>query len=158
MKLYGYKALKENLENVESVILTNNKNEAIELLKKNKIPYTIKPVSYFNTNFKNINHQFIVSTAKSKTSLNFDDYINSLSKKDKAIVVILDSILDPHNFGAILRTCEAFNVDAVIYKKDNQAQITDTVSKISQGAVNRLNMFKTTNLINSIETLKKNKF
>ena len=68
---------------------------------------------------------------------------------------MLDSFQDPHNFGAILRTCDALGIDAVIYKDDNQAQINDFVIKTSMGAVNNLNLFKVTNFARTIELLKK---
>ena len=68
---------------------------------------------------------------------------------------MLDSIQDPHNFGAILRTCDAFGVDAVVYKDDNQTQINDFVIKTSMGAINNLNLFKVTNFARAIELLKK---
>jgi 23S rRNA (guanosine2251-2'-O)-methyltransferase len=73
-------------------------------------------------------------------------------------VVILDSLQDPFNFGSIIRTCESFNVDAIVYKKDNQVQINDFVKKTSQGAINNIRMFKVVNLSNEIEFLKQNKF
>ncbi|GMO14704.1 MAG: 23S rRNA (guanosine(2251)-2'-O)-methyltransferase RlmB [Mycoplasmoidaceae bacterium] len=152
MILFGKKALIENIKNVEKVELSSSRLELVNLLKENKIPYSIKSDSYFNK-FENINHQKVVSYTKPTKHLDISDFLKT--DNEKSILVVLDSIMDPGNFGAILRTCESFGVDGVIYKKDNQAQINETVSKTSQGAVNRLNMFKVTNLSQTLEMLKK---
>lgn len=74
------------------------------------------------------------------------------------LVLIVDSLNDPQNFGAILRTCDTFGVDAVIYKNSNQVQINDFVLKTSMGDALNLNLFKVVNLSNAIETLKQNGF
>ncbi|MDE7433881.1 MAG: 23S rRNA (guanosine(2251)-2'-O)-methyltransferase RlmB, partial [Mycoplasmoidaceae bacterium] len=78
--------------------------------------------------------------------------------KKQMLFLIVDSIEDPQNFGAILRTADGFGVDGVIYKKNNQVQINDLVAKTSMGAINTLNLFKVTNLVNEINLLKENGF
>ncbi|MBT5954682.1 23S rRNA (guanosine(2251)-2'-O)-methyltransferase RlmB [bacterium] len=70
-------------------------------------------------------------------------------------VVILDHIQDPHNFGAILRTCECFGFKNVIFPKDRNAQLSPTVSKTSAGAYSHLNLIRVTNLHQSLMKLKK---
>jgi len=69
---------------------------------------------------------------------------------------MLDSIEDPMNFGAIIRSAESVGVDALIYKKDGQCQITPAVIKTSAGAISNLNMIKVTNLNDTIAKLKNN--
>ena len=56
-------------------------------------------------------------------------------KEGKKIIVVLDHLEDPHNVGAIMRSCLAFGVDAVIMPEHNQAQITSVVAKASSGAI-----------------------
>jgi 23S rRNA (guanosine2251-2'-O)-methyltransferase len=68
---------------------------------------------------------------------------------------MIDSIQDPQNFGSILRTCDAFGVKTVIYKKDNQVQVNDFVIKTSMGAISNLNLIRVTNLSNALNQLKK---
>ncbi len=72
-----------------------------------------------------------------------------------ALILVLDSIKDPHNLGACLRSAAAFNVDAVIWAKDKQANVTPLVRKVASGAVDVLNLFTVTNLNRGIETIKK---
>jgi 23S rRNA (guanosine2251-2'-O)-methyltransferase len=154
MTLYGKKALIENIEYIKNVEIGSTRLDVVKLLKENNIPFVIKPDSYFNK-FSNVNHQKIISyTKQSENKLELKDFLNE--QDEKSLIVVLDSIMDPGNFGAILRSCEAFGVNAVIYKKDNQAQINETVSKTSQGAVNRINLYRVANLSQTLELLKDN--
>ncbi len=69
-------------------------------------------------------------------------------------VVILDHLEDPHNFGAIIRTCEARGIKEIIIPKDRGVLINDTVMKTSAGALNHVRIILVTNLHNTIEKLK----
>ena len=71
---------------------------------------------------------------------------------------ILDHLEDPHNFGAIIRTCEAAGVDAIIIPKDRQVQVNATVMKTSVGTIENMNIVSVTNLVNAISELKENGF
>ena len=79
-------------------------------------------------------------------------------KPDQNFIVILDHIEDPHNLGAIIRTCEAASVDAIIIPRDRQVQINATVMKTSVGTLDNMNMVSVTNLVNAINKLKDNGF
>lgn len=71
-----------------------------------------------------------------------------------AFLVILDNVQDPHNFGAILRTCDAFGVDAVIIPKDRAVGVTPVVRKVASGAVETLPIFQVVNIAQCIDLLK----
>ena len=74
------------------------------------------------------------------------------------VVVILDHLEDPHNLGAIIRTCEAAGIKSIILPKDRQVQINATVMKTSVGTLDNMNIISVTNLVNSINKLKDNGF
>jgi 23S rRNA (guanosine2251-2'-O)-methyltransferase len=74
------------------------------------------------------------------------------------IVVMLDHITDPHNLGAIIRTCEAAGVKNIIIPKNRSVMVTGTVSKVSAGTLNKVNIIPVTNLVNTINKLKKDGF
>ncbi len=82
---------------------------------------------------------------------------HSLQKKHPFLLV-LDQISDPHNFGAILRTCDMFNVDGVIILDKRQVDINATVAKTSAGAFNYVPVAQVNNLTNAVEYLKKQGF
>lgn len=92
--------------------------------------------------------------------LDVEDYkygdIDSILNLDSSLVVMLDHIEDPHNLGAIIRTCEAARVDAIIIPTDRCATVNATVIKTSVGTTENMNIIQVTNLVNTINLLKKN--
>lgn len=73
---------------------------------------------------------------------------------DANFVVMLDSLEDPHNFGAIIRTCECAGVNYIIVPKKRSVGITSTVYKTSAGALNNVKIVEVVNLSNTITKLK----
>jgi 23S rRNA (guanosine2251-2'-O)-methyltransferase len=69
-------------------------------------------------------------------------------------MLALDSIVDPHNLGAILRSALGAGVAAVLIPKDRSAPPTPVVSKISAGALEHIRLVQVTNLVRSLELLK----
>ena len=70
-------------------------------------------------------------------------------------LLALDSIQDPHNLGAIIRSAVAAGVNGLILPKDRSASITSTVIKVSAGAAFHLDICRVTNLVSSFKVLKK---
>ena len=70
------------------------------------------------------------------------------------LILILDCVQDPHNFGACLRTADAVGVDFVIFPKDKSASITGVVRKVSTGASESLKLVCVTNLVRAMKKLK----
>ena len=75
-------------------------------------------------------------------------------KKEKPFIVILDGISDPHNLGAIIRTCECAGVHGVIIPENRACEVTDTVYRTSAGAVVHMPIAMVTNLTRTINELK----
>ena len=95
---------------------------------------------------------------KSKSNVEYKDIslnTNDLLNKENPLVVMLDHIQDPHNFGAIIRTCEAAGVDAIIIPKKRSVEITSTVMKVSAGALNNIKIVEVSSLPQTIDKLKK---
>lgn len=94
--------------------------------------------------------------------LNIPDYqykeLKYVLNNDPSFVVLLDHLEDPHNLGAIIRTCEAAGVDAIIMPKDRQVQINSTVMKTSVGTLDNMDIVSVSNLVNAIDALKQNGF
>jgi 23S rRNA (guanosine2251-2'-O)-methyltransferase len=70
------------------------------------------------------------------------------------LLVLLDNIEDPHNLGAILRTCEGAGVDGVFIPEHRAAGLNETVAKTSAGAVEYVRVARVTNLVPLIAELK----
>ena len=73
----------------------------------------------------------------------------------KPLMLILDSIQDPRNLGACLRSANAAGVDYVVINKDGSAPINSLVHKASAGAINSIKIFQVTNLVRTIKAIQK---
>ena len=86
------------------------------------------------------------------------DNINDFLERKEEFVVVLDHLEDPHNLGAIIRTCEAAGVKSIIIPKDRQVLINSTVMKTSVGTLDNIHVVLVSNISNSIDILKDNGF
>ena len=87
-----------------------------------------------------------------------EEYLALLDDKENALAVILDEITDPHNYGAILRSCDQFGADLVITRTARVAKHADAVAKASAGAVSWAPVCRVPNLPRAVEALKEAEF
>ena len=158
MLVFGRNVAKEMLKNpksIKSIILQDNFDDKsiISLIEKNKLNYKYMPKREIDHLIDGV-HQGIILDVKDYKYYNLNDVISS----EDSFIVIVDHIEDPHNLGAIIRTCEAAGVDSIIIPKDRQVGITGTVMKTSVGTVNDMKIVQVTNLANAIDKLKKENF
>lgn len=158
MYIYGKNVVKEAIEKKEkitkAIIYKKFSDEyLISALQKLNIP--IRYVEKFELD-KLVNgmHQGIIVNVPDYEYAELDDFIHN----ENSFVVILDHLEDPHNLGAIIRTCEAAGVDGIIIPKDRSVEVNATVIKVSTGAINNMNVARVTNLSRTIEELKKEGF
>jgi 23S rRNA (guanosine2251-2'-O)-methyltransferase len=76
------------------------------------------------------------------------------SRGEPAFFLALDQVQDPRNFGALLRTAEAFGAHGVVVPKHHQAGVTEAAARAAMGAVEYLPVARETNLVSSLEALK----
>lgn len=101
-------------------------------------------------------HQGVVAQVRSFEYSDIDDLLeHARAKGQPALLVVLDGIQDPQNFGAIIRSAHALGAHGVVIAKDRQAQVTPAVSKVSAGAVEHCPVARVTNLSRALEQLKK---
>lgn len=101
--------------------------------------------------------QGVALRARPKADLNerdLESFIRQVASKSVPLLLILDQVQDPHNFGACLRTADAAGVHAVIVAKDNASPMTPVVQKVASGAAETMPIFRVTNLARSMELLK----
>lgn len=104
-------------------------------------------------------HQGIILDIDEIKTYDLDEFLNIIKdKNDYKTVVMLDHLEDPHNFGAIIRSCEALGVDGIIIPNDRSVGITSTVVKTSAGAIDYIPIVKVSNLGGAIKKLKDNDF
>ena len=146
--------LKSNYQ-IRKVYLQDNFSDKLinSLLETKKLPIIFKSKQQMH-DLSNGVHQGII--------LDIQDYkyveLDSILKSDSNFIVILDHLEDPHNLGAIIRTCAAAEVDAIIIPKDRQVGVNSTVMKTSGGTLINTKIASVSNLVNTIKKLKKNGF
>ncbi len=100
-------------------------------------------------------HQGVVARYKAPAPLAETDLAALVEKAGRdALLLVLDGVTDPHNFGACLRSAEAAGVTAVIVPKDRAVGVTPTVRRASAGAADRVPIVAATNLARSLKSLK----
>lgn len=156
MLVYGRNVAKDILkkgEKVEKIFLQENFNdkEIISLIENSKIVFFYKKKREIDNLCSGV-HQGILLFIPDYQYSNINTFLNENEEK----VVILDHIEDPHNLGAIIRTCEAAGIKSVIIPKDRQVQVNATVMKTSVGTLDNVNIVQVTNLSNTIDKLKEN--
>jgi 23S rRNA (guanosine2251-2'-O)-methyltransferase len=81
-------------------------------------------------------------------------FLEKLGERKDALVLLLDEITDPHNYGAILRSADQFGVDLVISRNRRNAKHADVIAKTSSGAVSWVPQAETANLVRTAGQLK----
>lgn len=76
----------------------------------------------------------------------------------RKIYIALDELSDPHNLGAIIRSCDAFSIDGIILPKNRSVGITETVAHVSTGAIEYVPIIMVNNLTQAISKMKENGF
>ena len=99
-----------------------------------------------------------MSSSSKKNVVTVKDFLGGLGDDKPALVLILDSITDVHNLGAILRSADQFSVDLVIVPERRSAQANETVLRVSSGAAQYVPVATVTNLVREIEALQKHGF
>lgn len=99
-------------------------------------------------------HQGVALEADPLPVLNAGDWARG-ALPDQAVVIVLDGIEDPQNFGAIVRSAAACGACAVVFGKDRSAPLSTAAMKSAAGAMEYIDLIQATNLVRAIEELKK---
>lgn len=156
MYIFGKNVAREKINSGEKInkIYISDKfrdKEIFNLIKKKKIKYSIVPNKFLDNKVDGM-HQGIIIDVDDVNTFDFD-YIKNIDK-DNPVIVMLDHLEDPHNFGAIIRTCEALGIDGIIIPNDRNVGINATVVKTSAGAIYNIPIIRVANLTSTIEKLK----
>jgi 23S rRNA (guanosine2251-2'-O)-methyltransferase len=128
-------------------------SEAIRLAKNADLPIKELPRRALDDLTGFSNHQGIALVIK---AFNYTDFSKLLANSKKPMMLIgLDSITDPHNLGAVVRSAAAFGADGVVIPERRNAAMTGSAWKASAGAAARMPISQVTNLVRSIEDAKK---
>ena len=142
--------LKKN-KKVRKVIIQEGFDDKniISLIENLKLPVEIKSKREIDNLCPGVNQGIILDIPDYKY-MELNEFLNN----NEEFVVLLDHLEDPHNLGAIIRTCEAAGVKSIILPRDRQVQVNATVMKTSVGTLDNVNLVSVSNLVNAIERLK----
>lgn len=153
MRVCGKNVFKELEKNqIKKIYLSKNfhDDKIMNYLKENHLKYILTDSNVMDKMLKN--SQGII------VDIHDYEYGKMEDIKDDNFVVMLDHLEDPHNLGAIIRSCEARGIKNIIIPKDRSVAVNETVIKTSTGAISRVNIILVNNLVNAINTLKKDGF
>ncbi|MBL1140540.1 MAG: 23S rRNA (guanosine(2251)-2'-O)-methyltransferase RlmB [Proteobacteria bacterium] len=164
-QIFGIHAVNQMLESSPDRIINAWIQEAInsdsvraihDEMNKLGLAVQTTPRTTMSRMTKNANHQGViieVKPAKKKTD-NDLDVILEANKDNNPLYLILDSVQDPHNLGACIRTADAAAVTAIIIPKDRSASVNETVRKVASGAVENVTVISVVNLVRAIKKIK----
>ena len=153
--------LKTNPELIIKVFVQINRkdkraNDLINILSSQKIIFSLTDRNDLDRMAKGEVHQGVISEVILPPLLNEESLLKSISDiTSNPLILVLDSIQDPRNLGACLRSANAAGVDYVVINKDGSAPINALVHKTSAGAINSLKIFHITNLSRAIVNMQK---
>ena len=161
MKIKGRNAVREALNsdvNILKIMASNSSRDKVlldilDLAKRKNVKIQYLDNRLLDKECEN-NQGIIAETSDFKYSSVEDILQVAIDKNKNHFILILDGIEDPHNFGSIIRVAECLGVDGIIISKNRACPVTDTVSKVSAGAIEHIKIAKVNNINTEIERLK----
>lgn len=156
--VYGKNVVRQLLEEdkkIYEIILMDGFKDAkiLNLLKGKKFP--VKTMNRHKMDAKlDGNHQGIAALIDEYKMYTLEEVLADIPEGKTPLLLMLDGLEDPHNLGAILRTCDCVGVDGVILGKHRSVALTPTVAKVSTGAIETVKVAQVTNLSRTLQQLK----
>ncbi len=155
-----YETLLSGSEANKLIVLKDSKDhtiqKAIDMCKEKQVPIDFVERSYLDLKFRYVKHGGVVLHTAPFAYADVDDLLAiAEARGEDPFLVILDGIEDPHNLGAIIRTAEAAGAHGVIIPRRGCAPVNETVIRTSSGAAQHLKVARVSNLVSTIESLKK---
>lgn len=163
MKIKGRNAIREVLNsdtNIIKLMASNSSKdkvfcELIAVAKKKGVKIQFVDNKILDKECDN--HQGVVAITSDFHYSTVEDILGVAKERGESnFILILDGIEDPHNFGSIIRVAECLGVHGIIISKNRACPVTDTVAKVSAGAIEHVKIAKVTNINTEIERLKEN--
>ena len=130
---------------------SSGREELVALAKRAGIPYEFCHPSQITAATGSDSHQGVAGVLRPRHHPELKELLQAASEQPRALIVMLDSIYDPHNLGAILRACECFGASGVILSKNRGTGITPAVTKTSVGATEFVPISIVSNLAQALQ-------
>jgi 23S rRNA (guanosine2251-2'-O)-methyltransferase len=160
-----FEALEKEPERFTEIILQKDKRGGkiqgiIEMARSNNIKLTfVGSLRLVGEDAYQVRHQGVIAKISETSLMDFDDLILKMKDQvalgEKVRLMVCDSLQDPHNLGAIIRSALASGASGVIVTRERSAPIGGTAAKSSAGAMSHIDICQVTNLVNALKELKK---
>ena len=127
--------------------------EIVDLCRAQEIPVRCEPRDTLDRAAKGVAHQNVIAFGSAHGYAELGDVLQGAE-----LLVVLDGVEDPHNFGAIIRTAHAAGANAVVVPERRAAPLTETVDRAAAGALEYLSVARVTNITQALERLKEHGF
>lgn len=128
----------------------------VQLARERGIEIRMVSRDALNQETQNPHHQGVMAIASAREYATLEDILRIPEQRgEPALFLVLDSVEDPRNLGALVRTAEVAGVHGLIIPERRAAGLTETVAKAAAGALEFIPVVKVVNIVNTLETLKK---
>ena len=156
--------LREHPRRIRDITLQKGKagaklQEIIDLAREHQLRIRFEQQLRVPAGAGKVNHQGVMARMQRVDTVSLDDLLADLeAAATPPILLALDSIQDPHNLGAIIRSAAAAGVSAILLPKDRSAPLSGTVAKVAVGAMAHVAICSITNMVSSLKQLQEHGF
>ena len=163
--LYGLHPVEEVVRSgsrsLERVLISRERRDErleqlLQLCRSAGVRVSVEPREQITRLAKTDTHQGVLAFVRSRKLLTIEDFLKPSTNGRPRFLLALDGVEDPHNLGALLRTCDAAGVDGVLLPERRSAPLNATVAKTSAGASEHVRIAQVTNMARSLEQAKQN--
>jgi len=157
-------ALKSGASGIRKIVIAKGRGggnlaKLLELAGREKVEVEFRERAYLDRLTGNTGHQGVLCLAPEFSYASLEDIIaNRQAPFRESLVLILDSVTDPRNLGALIRSAHCFGVNGVILPENRAASVTPTVVKASAGATHSTLIARVVNIASAIDALKRQGF
>ena len=136
----------------------DRKSDVLADCQARRIPVVFTSLADLTKMAGSDSHQSFVAHIKGRKFWELKEFFTKIEAKESSIVLMVDQIFDPQNFGALIRCAECLGADAIVWSKNRGADLTATAAKSSSGASELLPLLRVSNLAETAEAFKKEGF
>ncbi len=159
-----FEALEQEPERISEIFIVKDRKggkreDIIENARKAGIKvHFVSSLKLVGEEASQVRHQGVVAKMSQTRLMPFDDLLDRFQGKVREglnpRIIALDTLQDPHNIGAIIRSAHASGVDAVLVTRERSAPIGGTAAKSAAGAMSHIDICQVTNLAQALQSLK----
>jgi 23S rRNA (guanosine2251-2'-O)-methyltransferase len=160
MLVYGINAVAEALKAGRVVSLRAGRRkdarlqQLLTLAERESVPVRRVPDDELDRESGGSSHQGVIAEVTDRRLYELHEIIEDAQRTPPALIVVLDGIEDPHNFGAILRTCDAVAAHGVVRQTRHAAPLSGVTSRTSAGAIAHVKIADVVNIARAVDDLK----